>query len=338
MTTKPVRWGVISTAGISNSLMPGLLAAPSAELVGIASRSKEKAAEAALRWGCASFTSYESLLEDPSIEAVYIPLPNNLHAEWTIKALEAGKHVLCEKPLALSVAEVGSIADAASRNGHLVLEAFMYRHSPRWQRAVKLVREGALGDPRLVSIVFAFAVPTDPPNIRFMPEAGGGIIWDMGCYAANMARGMLGQEPTEVFATGEVRAGQPTETTVSGVMRFGEGRMAPYSVSFDFRNPFAQVEVVGTGGWLTLPGTGFRREPYTKVLLHQGGEIYLDGEPQVEVFPYDDPYMREVEHFDGAIRGEHALAFDLGDARDNTVVAEAMHESLRRRAAVPIGS
>jgi D-xylose 1-dehydrogenase (NADP+, D-xylono-1,5-lactone-forming) len=338
MTTTRVRWGIISTAGISESLIPGLLAAPSAELVGIASRSKEKAAEAAQRWGCAPFVSYEALLEDPSIDAVYNPLPNNLHAEWTIKALEAGKNVLCEKPLALSVEEVGSIADAASRTGQLVLEAFMYRHSPRWQRAVKLVREGAVGDPRLVDIVFAFAVPTEPPNIRFMPEAGGGIIWDMGCYAANMARGMLGEEPNEVFATGEVRAGQPTETTVSGVMRFGEGRMAPYVVSFDFRNRFAQVEVIGTDGWLELPGTGFRQEPYTKLVLHQGGEIYVDGEPKVEVFPYDDPYMREVEHFDGAIRGEHALGFGLADARANTMVLEAMHESLRVRASVPIGS
>jgi predicted dehydrogenase len=338
MTTKPVRWGIISTAGITEALIPGLLAAPSAELVGIASRSPERAAAQALRWGCTPYTSYEALLENPSIDAVYNPLPNNLHAEWTIKALEAGKNVLCEKPLALSVAEVGLIADSASRTGRLVLEAFMYRHSPRWQRAVELVREGALGDPRLVNIAFAFVVPSDPPNIRFMPEAGGGIIWDMGCYASNMARGILGQEPTEVFATGEVRAGQPTETTVSGVMRFAEGRMAPYTVSFDFRNPFAQVEVVGTSGWLNLPGTGFRREPYTKLLLHQGGEVYLDGEPKVEVFPFDDPYMREVEHFDGAIRGEHALAWDLADARANTVVLEAMHESLRRQASVPIST
>ena len=124
-----------------------------------------------------------------------------------------------------------------------------------------------------MKILFAFFVPSDPANIRFIPEAGGGIIWDMGCYAANMARGILRQEPTEVFGLGEVRAGQPTETTFSGVMRFPEGRHAPFAVSFDTRNPFAQVEVVGTDGWLALPGTGFRREPYTKLLLHNGGEI-----------------------------------------------------------------
>lgn len=339
MSIKPVRWGVLSTAGISNSLIPGLLGAQGCELAGIASRSKERAFEAAQRWGCAPYSSYEALLEDGSIDAVYIPLPISLHADWTIRALEAGKHVLCEKPLALSVAEVGSIAEAAARCDRLVLEAFMYRHAPRWQRAVQLVRAGALGDPRLVRIAFAFLVPTYPPNIRFMQELGGGIIWDMGCYAANIARGIFAEEPTEVFGFGEVRAGQLTETTVTGVIRFSEGRAAPFAVSFDFANPFAQVEVVGTEGWLSLPGTGFRREAYTKLLLHQGGEVYVDGrEPQVEVFAYDDPYKREVEHLSGAIRGEHALAWDLTDARANTAVLVAMHESLRARAPVPVGA
>jgi xylose dehydrogenase (NAD/NADP) len=338
MVAKPVRWGVISSAAINDSWVPGLLAAEGAELAGLASRSPEKAHEAADRWGCHAYTSYDALLADESVEAVYVPLPNHLHEQWTVKALESGKHVLCEKPLALSTAEVRSIAEASKRTGRLVLEAFMYRHSPRWQRALELVRQGAVGDPRIVRIGFAFRVPTEPPNIRFMPEAGGGIIWDMGCYAANMARGMLGQEPVEVFAFGEVRPGQLTETSVSGVMRFPGARTAPFSVSFDFRNPFAQVEVVGTEGWLSLPGTGFRREAYTKLLFHQGGEIYADGkEPVVEVFAYDDPYRREVEHFSGAIRGEHALAFELDDARANTAVLEAMHTSLRLHVPADIG-
>jgi predicted dehydrogenase len=334
-----MRWGVLSTAGITESLVPGLLGARECELAGIASRSPARAREAATRWGCAPYESYEALLADASIDAVYVPLPNHLHAEWTIKALEAGKHVLCEKPLALSVAEVDAVAEASRRSGRLVLEAFMYRHVPRWRRAVELVRKGAIGDPRLVKVVFAFWVPTSPPNIRFQQGTGGGIIWDMGCYAVNMARGMLGQEPSELFCFGEVRVGQPTETTVTGAMRFAQGRMAPFSVSFDFRNPFAQVEVVGTEGWLALPGTGFRREPYTKLLLHNQGEIYLDGrEPVQEVFPYDDPYTREVEHLSGAARGEHPLAWGLDDARANTAALEAMHASLRLGAPVDLSA
>jgi predicted dehydrogenase len=336
MATKTVRWGVLSTAGINEALVPGLLAARDCELVGIASRSADKAAREAQRWACRPYPSYEALLADDSIDVVYVPLPNHLHATWTIAALEAGKHVLCEKPLALTLAEVDAIAQAAERTGRLVLEAFMYRHSPRWQRAVELVRQGAVGDPRVVDSVFAFYVPSGN-NIRFIPEAGGGIIWDMGCYASNMARGMLGQEPAQVFTFAEVRPGQPTETSVSGVMRFGEGRAAPFAVSFDYGNPFAQVEVVGTEGWLSLPGTGFQREPYSKILRHRQGPVYLGGrEPEVEVFPFDDPYAQEVEHLSGAVRGDHQLAFGLDDARANTAVLLAMHESVRRSAAVAV--
>jgi predicted dehydrogenase len=336
MPTTPVRWGVLSTAAINGSLIPGLLAAQGCQLVGIASRSPERARQAALRWGCGSYSSYEALLEDKTLDAVYIPLPNHLHAEWTIRALEAGKHVLCEKPLALSVDEVDLIAEAASRSGHFVLEAFMYRHAPRWRRAVELVRDGAVGDPRLVKAVLAFPIPSDGDNVRFMPEAGGGVIWDLGCYVTNMARGLLGQEPTEVFACGEVRPGQPTETSVSGVMSFPEGRTASFAASFDYGNPFAPVEIVGTEGWLALPGTGFRREPFTKLLVHRG-EVYVDGrEPTVEVFPFDDPYAGEVEHLSAAIRGEQPLAWDLGDARSNTAALEAMHASLRCRAPVVV--
>ena len=333
-----VRWGVLSTASINDSLVPGLLGAEGCRLAGIASRSPARAAAEAERWGCRPYASYEQLLADDGIDAVYIPLPNHLHAEWTIKSLEAGKHVLCEKPLALSVAEVGRIEEASRRAGRLVLEAFMYRHVPRWQRAVQLVRQGALGEPRVVKVIFAFTVPSGSPNIRFLPEAGGGIIWDMGCYAANMARGLFGQEPSQVFAFGEYRAGQPPETSVSGVMRFPAGRAAPFAVSFDYRNPFAQVEVVGTEGWLALPGTGFRREPYTKLLMGEGPEVYADGkEPHVEVFPYDDPYTRECEHLAGAVQGRHRLAWGLDDASANTAVLEAMHSSLRANGPVAVG-
>ncbi len=328
-----MRWGVLSTAAINGSLVPGLLDAAGTELAGFASRAPERAEAAALRWGGRAYPSYEALLDDPGVDAVYIPLPNHMHAEWTVRALEAGKHVLCEKPLALSVADVDVVARACERTGRSVLEAFMYRHTPRWQRAVSLVRQGALGDPRLVKVVFAFAVPTDPANIRFVTEAGGGIIWDMGCYAANMARGLFGAEPTEVSCLGDVRHGQPTETTATGVMRFGEGRNAAFAVSFDFPNPWAQVEVLGTEGWIALPGTGFRREPVTKLVMHTGGELYTDGrEPTTEIFAFVDPYQLEVEHLNGVVRGEHPPAFGLDDARANTAVLEATHRSLQLRA------
>jgi predicted dehydrogenase len=246
--------------------------------------------------------------------------------------------VLCEKPLAMSVGDVDRIAAAASGSGRLVLEAFMYRHAPRWRRAVDLVAAGAIGQPRIVRIGFAFSMPTDLANIRFVPEAGGGIIWDMGCYATNMARGMLGTEPVEIVGLADVREGQPTETTVTGVMRFPRQATAPFWVSFDFHNPYAQVEVVGTDGWLMLPGTGFRDEPFTKLLMHQGAEeIYAGGaEPAEETFPAVDPYRLEVEHLAAAIRGLSPLQYTLADARANTAALEAMHASVAGNSVVRV--
>jgi predicted dehydrogenase len=338
MSGDSVRWGILSTAAIGDALVPGLLAAEGSELAGIASRSRDRAEAAGVRWGCPSYASYQALLDDPSIDAVYIPLPNHLHAEWTVRALEAGKHVLCEKPLALTVGEVDLIAAAAARTERHVLEAFMYRHAPRWRRAVELVAAGAIGEPRVVRVGFAFLQTTDLANIRFIPEVGGGIVWDMGCYATNMARGLVDREPTEVFGFADVRDGQPADTTVTGVMRFGPRLTAPFWVSFDFHNPFAQVEVVGSDGWLLLPGTGFRHEPQTKLLLHRGGsEIYTDGiEPSVETYPYVDPYRLEVEHLTGVIRGRAPLAYDLADARANTATLVALHASIARGAPAPV--
>jgi xylose dehydrogenase (NAD/NADP) len=338
MTSGEVRWGVLSTAAINDSVIPGILAARDCTLAGIASRSTERANAAALRWGCNAYSTYDDVIADPAIDAVYIPLPNHLHAEWTVKALLAGKHVLCEKPLALSINEVDRIEAAARSSGRHVLEAFMYRHTPRWRRAVDLVSSGALGEPCIVRIGFAFYVPSDVASICFMPEAGGGIIWDMGCYAANMARGILGREPTEVFGVADVRPGQLTETTVTGVMRFTRRLSAPFWVSFDFGNPFSQVEVIGTDGWLLMPGTGMRQEPYTKLLRYRGGkELYVGGaEPEVEVFDAIDPYMIEVEALADAIRGRSPLPFTLDDARANTAVLEAMHASIAQNASWPV--
>ena len=325
VTTGVPRWGILGVAGINDAVIPGILAAANAELHGIASRRPEAAATEAERRGAArAYGSYDELLADDDVDVVYIPLPNTLHTEWTIKALEAGKHVLCEKPLATSAQEVERIREAAERADKLVLEAFMYRFTPRWQRAVELLEEGAVGDPRTVRVGLGFKQHYPDYNIRFDPAMAGGVTWDMGCYAVNMSRLLLRAEPESVRATAYSRPGETVDTTSNALLSFPEGRTALAHVSFDYVNPHSQVEVIGTDGWLSMPGTGMRGEPYTRLLHHRfGDEIYLDGvEPVVEEFEYADPYRLEVEHLGAAILGEAPLRYGLDDALANVSVLE----------------
>lgn len=334
MVTATTRWGVLGSAWINNAAIPGIIAAPHAELTAVSSRRAGVAAADQQRWGAERhYVSYDDLLADDDIDVVYIPFPNHLHAEWTIRALEAGKHVLCEKPLALSLAEVERIADAAERTGGMVLEAFMYRFAPRWQRAVELLRAGEIGEPRLVRVVMGFKQHYDDYNIRFDPEAGGGAMWDLGCYAVNMSRLLLDAEPSGTWATGWKRPGEQVDTTSSAILEFDGGRSALISVSFDFVNPHAQIEVVGTEGWLTLQGTGMRGEPRTRLVRHRfGDEVYLDGvEPVVEEFAWSDNFAGEVEHLSRAVLGMEPLRFGLSDARANAAVLDAMISSQRSR-------
>jgi xylose dehydrogenase (NAD/NADP) len=315
----------MGVAGINDATLPGILSASNAVLHGIASRRPEAAATEAERRGAArAYGSYDELLADDDVDVVYVPLPNTLHAEWTIKAVDAGKHVLCEKPLATSAREVEQIREAAERTGKLVLEAFMYRFTPRWQRAVELLEEGVVGDPRAVRIGLGFKQHYPGYNIRFDPAMAGGVTWDMGCYAVNMSRLLLRAEPESVRATAYSRPGETVDTTSNALLSFPEGRTALAHVSFDYINPHAQVEVIGTDGWLAMPGTGMRGEPYTRLLRHRfGDEIYLDGvEPVVEEFEYVDPYRLEVEHLRAAILGEAPLRYGLDDALANVRVLE----------------
>jgi predicted dehydrogenase len=211
---RQIAWGVLGSAWINNAAIPGILRAGNARLAAVSSRRPEAAEADKIRWGAdCAWPSYEALLGDPGIDAVYIPLPNHLHAEWTVKALEAGKHVLCEKPLALSLAEIDAIEEASRRSGKMVMEAFMYRFAPRWTRAIELVRTGAIGEPRLTRITLGFKQFYDSYNIRFDPAAGGGALWDMGCYAVNMSRLLFGAEPSRVFATQWTRPGEKVDTT-----------------------------------------------------------------------------------------------------------------------------
>jgi predicted dehydrogenase len=338
--TDALRWGVLGVAGINEATIPGILGASNAVLSAIASRRPEAARAEADRWGAErAHGSYEALLADDAIDAVYIPLPNHLHAEWTVRALEAGKHVLCEKPLAMSQAELDAIAGASHRASRLVLEAFMYRFTPRWQRALALLSEGAIGEPRVVRVGFAFKQHYDDYNIRFDPEVGGGVNWDMGCYAVNMCRSLLAAEPESVMALGYTRPGEQVDTSVESLLRFGDGRAGVTHVSFDYPNPYSQVEVVGTDGWIAMPGTGIRREPFTRLLRHRfGDEVFHDGvEPVVESFPYVDAYRLEVDHLGECALTGSPLRYGLDDAGANLRALTATFESIRSGASVPVG-
>lgn len=339
MTAPLVRWGILGVAGINEATVPGILAAENSVLHGIASRRPEAAAVEAGRWGARAYDSYEALLADPDVDAVYIPLPNTLHVAWTLRALEAGKHVLCEKPLATTVADAEAVRDAAASAGRLVLEAFMYRFTPRWVRALELLCDGAVGDPRVVRVGLGFKQHYDDYNIRFDPDVAGGVTWDMGCYAANMCRALFAAEPATVVATEHTRPGERVDTSVAAILRFPEGRVGVCHFGFDYPNPYAQVEVVGTEGWISMPGTGMRREPYTRLLRHRfGDEIFLGGvEPVVEEFAYTDPYRLEIEHLGAAALGEVPLRYGPDDAVANTRVVAAIVESARAFEPRPVG-
>jgi predicted dehydrogenase len=322
---------VLGAAAINEALIPGLQRASNAELHALASRRAGVARREAERWGApVAYPSYDQLLADGDIDAVYIPLPNHLHADWTVRALEAGKHVLCEKPLVLSTEEMDRIEDAARRAGRLVLEAFMYRFHPRWQRAKQLLAEGAIGDPRIVRVGFAFRAFPATYNIRFDPAAGGGIIWDMGCYLTNMARDLFQAEPETILATGHSRSGAEVETSVEAILRFPGGRAAVTHSSFDYPNPYSQVEVVGTNGWISMPGTGMRNEPFTRLLWHHAdNEVFIGGvEPVVESFPYVDPYQLEIEHLSECILTGRRPRYSLDDARANLRALLAIFRSM----------
>src|SRR5213080_1450875 len=200
-----VRWGVLSTADIgTGQVIPAMQQGTYCEIAAIASRSPEKAQAAAAQLGIPkAYGSYEELLADPEIDAIYNPLPNHLHVPWSIKALQAGKHVLCEKPIALTAAEAQQLADVAKQYPHLkVMEAFMYRFHPQWQRTRQLVADGAIGEVRAIQTFFSY-FNVDPQNVRNIAEAGGGALMDIGCYGVSVARFIFGREPARVIALSE---------------------------------------------------------------------------------------------------------------------------------------
>ncbi|MGI9149399.1 MAG: Gfo/Idh/MocA family protein [Chloroflexota bacterium] len=243
-----IRWGVLSTARIgTNQVIPAMQQGTFTQVTAIASRDKQRADTVAKKLGIASaYGSYAELLADPEVDAVYIPLPNEQHVPWSIKALEAGKHVLCEKPIALTADEAQTLVDAAARFPHLkVMEAFMYRFHPQWQRTKELVASGAIGDLRTIQSFFSYS-NLDPDNIRNRADHGGGGLMDIGCYNISLSRFIFGREPERVCSTVEYDPQFKTDRLVSSLLDFGSGT-ATFTCATQLC-PYQRVNIFGTTG------------------------------------------------------------------------------------------
>lgn len=243
--------GILSTARINRLVIPGIRASQRCELAAVASRDLARSQAFAAEWQIPrSYGSYQELLKDPAIDVIYNPLPNHLHAEWTIKAAQAGKHVICEKPIALTVADVDAIIATAAQSNVNVVEAFMYRHHPMTLKVRELVENGSLGDVLYVRGAFTFVL-NRPNDIRWQPETGGGSIWDIGCYPVSYAIMVMGDAPTEVYST-QITGQSGVDVHFSGQLRFSKNRLAQVQSSFILPS-HTDIEIRGTRGTIHVP-------------------------------------------------------------------------------------
>lgn len=246
-----LRWGLLSTARINRSLIPPLRSSPRNELVAVAGRDLERTRAYAAEWHIErAYGSYEEMLAAPDIDVVYISLPNAMHAEWAIKAARAGKHVLCEKPLANTVEEVDAMFAASRENNVVLAEAFMYRHHPQTIAVKAAIDSGAIGRVRLIRGSFSFQIDAES-NIRLNKSLGGGSIWDVGCYPINYARTMMGREPNIAFGAAEIGA-SGVDDSFAGTLHWPSGAIAQFDSSL--RMPFrTHMEIVGSEGMIVIP-------------------------------------------------------------------------------------
>jgi predicted dehydrogenase len=313
-----LRWGILGTARINESLIAPLRMSSRNELVAVASRSLEKAQEYARTWKITkAYGNYEELLADTEVDVIYNSLPNHLHAELTIKAAQAKKHVLCEKPIALSTAEVDSIKSAASENKVVVQEAFMYRHHPQTLKVQELISSGAIGQPIQFMGTFTFVLKK-PEDIRARPESGGGSIWDLGCYPISYARVISNSQPNEVFGW-KINMASGVDETFVGQIHFANGLLAQVSCSFCLPN-YSSVMIRGTEGTIFVPNP-FRPEKPTNITLQQG-----DKEKTLN-FSSKHLYLGEVEDMADAILNNKAPRISLDDSRENVATIVALLES-----------
>jgi xylose dehydrogenase (NAD/NADP) len=321
-TTTPIRWGILSTANIGiNAVAPAIQASSNGILLAVASRDTTRATERfSFVPGIRIYDSYTNLLNDPEIDAVYLPLPNGMHTEWTIRALEAGKHVLCEKPLSIIAREGARMVAAAEKHQRLLMEAFMYRLHPQIIWSLEQVHSGAIGPVRLVRASFSFDIRSHPENIRLNPELAGGALMDVGCYAINICRAIYEQSPHVVAARMHVPYPAGVDLATNAVLDFGEGRFALFDCSFEL--PMRQsVEIIGEDGTITIP------VPFNPGTIETVVFVIKNGRMTERTFPRVDPYQLEVEHFARCILTNQEPAMRLSETLENMATIEAIFEA-----------
>ena len=311
-----VRWGFLSTANINDKLLPGAEASPDVELVAVASRDLGRAEAYARERGIErAYGSYEDLLADPEIEVVYISLPNSMHVEWSIQALEAGKHVLCEKPLSRHPEDVERAFDAAEKAGRILMEAFMYRHNPQTKRVKELVESGAIGRLRLVRAAFSFPLD-DAANVRLNDELEGGGLMDVGCYCISGSR-LLAGEPESVYGE-QVAAPSGVDELFTGTLRFAADVLAEIDCGLVLPER-DELEAIGEEGSIFLDDPWHCRKPVIEVRREEGTE-------RIELEPKDS-YRLQLENMSSAIRGRAEPLIGREDALGQARAIEALYRS-----------
>ena len=322
---KKLNWGILSTAKIGiEKVIPAMQQGKLSEIVAIASRTHESAREAAKNLKIPkAFGSYQDLLDDTSIDAVYIPLPNHMHVPWTIKALAANKHVLCEKPIALTATEAKELLKETEKFPHLkVMEAFMYRHHPQWIRALELINGGGIGKVKTVHSFFSY-YNDDPENIRNMVDIGGGGLMDIGCYCISLARLIFDEEPQRVFGKIEYDPGFETDRICSGILDFVQGT-STFTCSTQLV-PYQRVNVFGTKGRIEIE-IPFNAPPDKPCkMLFQNNEIIEEIEIKI-----CDQYTIQGDLFSLSVLKNEKVPTPIEDAVENMKVLEAVIQSAEK--------
>ncbi|WP_121823469.1 Gfo/Idh/MocA family protein [Halostella salina] len=324
-----MNFGVLSTAHIARTAFIPALDDTDHDVVAVASRDGDRAADAAADHGIPrSYASYEALLEDKDVDAVYNPLPNALHAEWTKRAADAGLHVLCEKPLGVDAAEARAMGEYCDDRGVTLMEAFMYRYNPRTERAIEIV-ETELGEVRSVQSRFSFRMGDTPDDIRLSPDLAGGSLMDVGCYAIHATRQFLG-EPDRVLGTTNDARGVGVETEAAATLAYDDGATA--QVSSGFETPESQYyRVETTDGWLEVPDAFNTSGVSTPTLSYE-----VDGRTVTETFDPVDQYALEADHFADCVAEGRTPLTDAADAAATLAVIDAIRESAATDAPVAL--